>query len=181
MYLSAKKSVCGTEWASDKEKAMHKAVKDAVPEIFNSGNLNMIEVKFEVAYWSKANHIHQWFVNNCQYGEDNCQNTYVSIEDIQKLMDVCKQVLNTVETVNGEVHNGTTYYSDGKVVKNMEPGRVICQQKIAEDLLPTAQGFFFGGIDYDEYYLQSCERTVEMLEPLLTKLDGWEFEYYASW
>lgn len=51
------------------------------------------EVTFQVAYWRKANAIHKWFVDNCQNGEDNCQEAYVSTEDLEKLLSICKEIL----------------------------------------------------------------------------------------
>jgi hypothetical protein len=46
----------------------------------------------EVAYWRKANQIHNWFVQNVQNGIDECQSSYVSREKLEELLDVCKQV-----------------------------------------------------------------------------------------
>jgi hypothetical protein len=48
----------------------------------------------EVAYWRKANHIHQWFVNHVQEGQDDCGEYDVSKKDIQKLVDACKLILD---------------------------------------------------------------------------------------
>lgn len=47
----------------------------------------------EVAYWRKANHIHQWFVCNIQDGEDNCSEYEVSKSELKKLVDLCKLIL----------------------------------------------------------------------------------------
>ena len=52
-------------------------------------------VKFiveEVAYWRKANQIHNWFVQNVQNGIDECQSSYVSREMLEQLLAVCKKV-----------------------------------------------------------------------------------------
>lgn len=46
----------------------------------------------QVMYWRKANAIHQWFVNNCQDGEDNCQRSYVSVDNLHGLLETCKKV-----------------------------------------------------------------------------------------
>lgn len=46
----------------------------------------------EVMYWRKANAIHNWFVQNCQGGVDECQRTEVSREKLQALLDACKAV-----------------------------------------------------------------------------------------
>ena len=41
----------------------------------------------------------------------------------------------------------------------------------AEVLLPTQSGFFFGNTDYDEYYMDTIENTIEMLEEVLSEVD----------
>ena len=48
-----------------------------------------------------------------------------------------------------------------------------------EESLPTQGGFFFGSTDYDEYYMQDIENTIEQLEPLLQE-EG-DFYYSSSW
>ena len=50
-------------------------------------------VLFRVAYWRKANAIHQWFVNNCQDGIDECQKAYVSREQLVELLELCNQII----------------------------------------------------------------------------------------
>ena len=47
----------------------------------------------EVGYWRKANAIHDWFVRNVQDGVDECQKSYVSDEQLQKLLDDVNTVL----------------------------------------------------------------------------------------
>lgn len=47
----------------------------------------------EAAYWRKSNSIHKWFVDNVQEGEDDCKEYYVSKEQLQELLDLCKKVL----------------------------------------------------------------------------------------
>jgi len=51
------------------------------------------EIKFEVAYWRKSNQIHAWFVNNCQDGIDECQESYVQEGKLEELLAIIKQVL----------------------------------------------------------------------------------------
>lgn len=140
----------------------------------------------EVAYWRKANHTHQWFVNNVQQGEDDCKEYYVSDDDLKKLVETCKEVIAKAKLVDGKLHNGTTFsaagreeiYVDGKVIENVE--------EIA-GLLPTSKGFFFGSTDYNEWYLQDCQDTIDQLEPEIKLMDDpeWKYtgEYYyqSSW
>lgn len=135
----------------------------------------------QVAYWRKANAIHQWFVDNVQDGVDDCRRSYVDREDLRNLVDLCKKVLDSIETVEGEVTTGRRYYPDGRIVEETKPGQVVAQRSIAEGLLPTQEGFFFGGTEYDEYYIEHVKETVEMLEPLLEEEGDGDFYYRASW
>ena len=50
-------------------------------------------VDYKVGYWRKANAIHQWFVDNCQDGNDDCRDYYVSENKAQKLLDLCNKVI----------------------------------------------------------------------------------------
>lgn len=49
----------------------------------------------EIMYWRKANHIHKWFVDNFQNGIDECQETDISISDLQCLLELCQTALQT--------------------------------------------------------------------------------------
>ena len=50
------------------------------------------EIVERAGYWRKANQIHKWFVTNVQDEVDDCGHYCVSTEDLQKLLDLCKQV-----------------------------------------------------------------------------------------
>lgn len=84
MYLNAKRYL----WSAD-EKTKNK-IAEAFPEI----NAEVKSVTVEAAYWRKANAIHGWFVKNVQAGEDNCAEYNVSLEQLQDLVALCKEVLN---------------------------------------------------------------------------------------
>jgi hypothetical protein len=134
----------------------------------------------KVAYWRKANAIHKWFVANCQNGNDDCGEYYVSNKQLAELVAACKRVLDTVETVDGDLDMGTTYYPDGRVEHHKKPGQVVAQKEIAAATLPTQDGFFFGGTDYDEFYLDDLRETVEQIEPLIAD-DRESYYYNSSW
>ena len=55
--------------------------------------LDTAVLEVNVAYWRKANQIHKWFVDHVQNGVDNCEEYYVSREQLQLLLDTCKIVL----------------------------------------------------------------------------------------
>lgn len=135
----------------------------------------------QVAYWRKANQIHKWFVDNVQDGKDDCGRYRVSAEQLTKLVDACKQVLNAAELVDGKVCVGHQL-SQGEWTPMLEDGKVLVASAaaIAADLLPPQSGFFFGSTDFDGYYIDDLRRTVEMLEPLL-KDDESDYYYRSSW
>ncbi len=107
-----------------------------------------ISVDFPMGYWRKSNQIHNWFVNNCGEGEDNCQPMYVTREQLEELKELC---------IN-----------------------VIAVPEMAEELLPTESGFFFGSTEYDEYYFGDLNETIGIINRCLeSKFES--FEYQASW
>ena len=106
----------------------------------------------EAMYWRKANAIHRWFVENVQGDEDNCERHYVNREQLMALRNLCAN---------------------------------LCTQKIealAEDSLPTTDGFFFGSTEYDEWYWNDIENTVKGIDLALETFDeDWSFYYQSSW
>jgi hypothetical protein len=96
MYLTAKK------YLSDYTPA-EKDVKDQISEIdhpmFKAG-MKVKEISFEAMYWRKANAIHKWFVDKCQDGVDECQETYVDVARLKELVDTCKIVLADKKKAN---------------------------------------------------------------------------------
>lgn len=136
----------------------------------------------EVVYWRKANQIHKWFVDNVQGGVDDCNYYEVSRENIETLLKICKEVIQKTITKKSMIKNGSIY-KNGKWEDKLEEGEIIVNPEIAEELLPTTEGFFFGGTDYDEYYLEDLKYTITKLEEILKEFD---FEnnylvYTSSW
>ena len=61
--------------------------------------------------------------------------------------------------------------------------KVLANRELAEELLPTQAGFFFGGTEIDDYYFQDLEDTIKKLEPFVTDpaWSSWDFTYQSSW
>jgi hypothetical protein len=136
MYLNAKRYF----WTKEEAPKI-----EGVPEGYAVGAIDI-----DVAYWRKANAIHDWFVNNVQEGEDDCETYRASREKLAELVALCK--------------------------------RVIAEPDKASELLPTNDGFFFGGTEYGEYYFQCLNETVEQVEKALTGFSKeYHFEYHSSW
>ena len=45
--------------------------------------------------------------------------------------------------------------------------KVLTDHTLAETLLPTCSGFFFGSTEYDEYYFEDVLRVLDVCESLL--------------
>ena len=140
-----------------------------------------------VGYWRKANAIHKWFVDNVQDGNDDCGNYYVSIEALEELLNKCKEVKEKAIIKNGKIKNGKKI-ENGKWVDIIEDGDYIENSDEISEILPTQDGFFFGGTEYDQWYMEDIEYTIELIERLLKEEKelndlGFysEFEYNSSW
>lgn len=180
MYLTKETYV--KNWDHMQPPERHEVIVKKGGEVLTSIKPERVSyVKEQVAYWRKANQIHNWFVKNVQEGEDDCGEYDVSREQLAQLVAACKQVLDTVETVDGEIKEGTTFHGDGRVENHTRIGPVVAQKAIAESVLPTVPGFFFGSTDYDEYYIRDLQDTVTQLEPLLTEPGDGSFSYHSSW
>lgn len=137
----------------------------------------------EVGYWRKANHIHNWFVENVQGGEDDCGYYEVTAEQLTELRDLCIAVATKSVMVMSKVTNG--YQLDGTGAMNpiLQDGLVIVNPEVAEELLPTQGGFFFGSTDYDEYYMADVTDTIDILNKVLRETDFsvHAIYYTSSW
>ena len=138
----------------------------------------------QVAYWRKANHIHKWFVDEVQYGEDDCQyHDEVTKDVLKELLATCEIVLAASKLVEGKIANGYHYNDSGEKVYNYEDGKYIEDPTVAKILLPTTEGFFFGGTNYDEWYYEDIQYTANRIKEILetTDFDTQMIFYRSSW
>jgi len=106
-----------------------------------------------VAYWRKANQIHKWFDDHIEGGVENVTEYPVTKELIQELLETTKDALYAFE-------------------RGKDPSKY----------LPTQSGFFFGSTDYDEWYKQDLESTIEQLTKVLEEWDSEKvYSYYVWW
>jgi len=134
---------------------------DAKIEITTNGKLFNINPKRvstvieRVGYWRKANQIHNWFVTNCQDGEDDCRDVTVEISQLKELLALCQEVLEKQD------------------------------ETFSKEKLPTQYGFYFGDTSYDEYYYKDLEDTITIITGALEDTDenntDVDFVYSSSW
>lgn len=50
-----------------------------------------------------------------------------------------------------------------------------------EEILPTTRGFFFGSLEYDEWFWNDVEYSIRLFEEVVKIQDEYEIYYEASW
>lgn len=137
----------------------------------------------QIGYWRKANQIHNWFVEHVQDGEDDCcYHHEVTKEILEELLDTCEKVLANCELVDGKINNGYKF-ENGKTIPIMKDGKYVKDPSVAMELLSTTSGFFFGGTDYDEYYVNDIKDTIDIITNALetTNFEKEMIYYVSSW
>ena len=157
MYLRANEYVSRNDWTRNENGELVDSPNSLFTQIVETLELeNIIDntgfagmsIDLPMGYWRKANQIHNWFVENVQDGNDDCNPYYVTREQLEQLKATCVEVLE--------------------------------HKSLAEDLLPTGSGFFFGSTTYDEYYYGDLNDTIKIINKCLeSKFDS--FEYQSSW
>lgn len=159
MYLTASKYIGGYEHSDEAEKKIFEKTLEAIgfPENKIDRSSPNLTVGIVVGYWRKANAIHNWFVENCQGGIDECQKTYITRDQLLQLKTECENVL-----------------------RHRDSGD---EEKVANETLPPTKGFFFGSTDIDEWYWNDLEHTVAIIDKITgdQALSGYSIYYQASW
>jgi hypothetical protein len=107
----------------------------------------------ECGYFRKVNFLLPYF----GYTE-NCEDLIVDIDDLWTLKKFCNEILDA-------------YKESEDASDEDEPWETL-----ANDLLPTEGGFFFGSTDYDEGYIQDVQEVRDWLNSLLVDGDVAEDE-----
>lgn len=94
MYLT-KQTYVGANYDHNKITGEIELYKDG--KLIDVNLSRVTNINERVGYWRKANHIHKWFVDNCQNGVDDCKEYYVSIEQLKELLQRCKDVLQDID------------------------------------------------------------------------------------
>lgn len=180
MYLMRRQYV--RNWEGTPEKDRYKVVVTKKGKPVKTRNLTYLVE--QAIYWRKANHIHSWFVENVQGGNDDCGSYHVRKEELVRLLDTCRTVIRSTTLRVGTVRNGYTI-RDGEKVENLQQGKVMDDPSTAAELLPTGSGFLFGSQDYDQWYWEDTTQTIRELEKLLDEDqnndNSYEYEYHSSW
>ena len=125
---------------------------------------------YKIGYWRKFNALHYYIINHFAYGKDEGQKIYLLKSDLLEILEVLKKVEKSFETAK---------------IKEEKDDYIIYENPIAEKLLPTKDGFFFGSLDYDNFYLDDIKISIKIFEEVLKLLEERPEEYViyyqASW
>ena len=95
MFMSARRHL-PTYDANETVQTARTALAEVMQQLGAPVDSAVNSVTVEVAYWRKANAIHNWMVANVQNGDDDCREYYFSPEAMQKLLNVCEAVLENI-------------------------------------------------------------------------------------
>lgn len=165
MYLSVKNYISRWDYSKGYDKRFEKPEFVAAKESLGhrarylSPDAVGIEQTFTVAYWRKANAIHNWFVQNVQNGEDNCAEYYVSLDNLRELRDMCQMVIKSDFNLG-----------------------------FIKEYLPPTSGFLFGSTEVDDWYKDDIILTNDRLTDIIAMADEdakeqvyVTFTYQSSW
>ena len=94
--------------------------------------------------------------------------------EIQNFFDTHIEEVENCEPIKVELE-------DLIVLKN-RCKEVIENKSLANDLMPTISGFFFGTTDYDDWYFESLKDTYDKINNIIKEhQDDDYYEYYAWW
>lgn len=174
MYLYLEKYESKSKWGSIRQnEEMHypQELKEFEEEIYEH-NFMSVHSRYQIGYWRKANEIFKLIVDTCySKGYDNYRgdDLYLGKNDLQNMLDTLNVVLNDLKTC--PQHLG-------------QYDEIIYESKVAKNLLPRQEGFFFGNQDINTYYKNDLEYTIKLFNNVLKFLEenhNYECVFHASW
>ena len=144
-----------------------------------------LEKRTYVRQWSHQTPEEQYNVEVTKGGEpvkiDPKRVTYI-VEEVgywRKQNQIHQWFVENVQ--NGEDNCAEYCVSKGQLEDLLEIcKKILNDNSLAEELLPTASGFFFGGTEYDEWYFDGIQNTIEILEGVLSDTTA-DYYYSSSW
>jgi hypothetical protein len=103
-------------------------------------------------YWRKVNHIHKWFVENVQNGEDDCKTYRVSLDQLKQLRDLCKEVINNRDKAHELLPTQEGFFFGDQDYNEYYFGDTI---DTYNDLCKTIDNYPSDTLFYVEYYYRS--------------------------
>lgn len=128
------------------------------------------QYKVEVTKGGQPTHINpkkvKYIIEEAGYWRKANQIHQWFVDNVQKGVDDC----------------GDYYVSTDDLEKLLDAcEKVKADHSLADTLLPSASGFFFGTTEYDEWYFNSIDNTIEILKEALADESDSSYYYSSSW
>jgi hypothetical protein len=145
-----------------------------------------LEKRTDVRHWSFQKEEEQFEVvvkkGGVTYPKINPKNVTTIVEEVGYWRKANQIHRWFVENVQDNVDNCGEYFVP--IVRLKELLELCLAVKLnpeqAGTLLPTGSGFFFGGEEYDEWYFNDIDNTIEVLKEALSDEDA-SYYYSSSW
>lgn len=156
MYLYAKKSYSSASWSGEEEKESVKTVA----KMMNAESL-LFPGENDLQSAQLKLEIAYWRKANAihKYFVDTCADGKDECQEIYVEKENLQELLSRCK----------------EVLENRDS---------ASEILPSQSGFFFGSTEYDDWYFEDLERTVKILEKVISQVEAhsdWDIYYRASW
>lgn len=149
MYLFGRKYL----WMGWSEDSPEQKIQRGISQLLGGDpeTFKVTDLKAEVIYWRKANHIHNWFVKHVQLGVDDCGEYEVSREQLSQLLVLCNEVIADRTLAQSRLPTTAGFFFGG-----------------------TEYGEYYW--TDTEFTRDNIEKILN--NPLY---DGWTFSYHSSW
>ena len=101
------------------------------------------------------------YYGNCEYKE-------ITREELEDLQDKCTRLAIITPHKLSDPDSEEVEYDDDDIA-------------LAQRLLPTCSGFFYGSTDYDEWYFSDVKEVLEWVNGVLDALDDDEVVLMYCW
>lgn len=137
--------------------------------------------KFHINEIENLNTNEPIIVNGCEYYLNPCDMITVEVAYWRKANAIHKWFVENCCDFNDDCCEH--YVSRLKLEELLNTCKEIMENKnMAEKLLPTQEGFFFGDTDYNDSYYDDIELTIEQITNILKTSEPSDyFVYQASW
>lgn len=154
MYLEKQTYVKNWDFMTPEERHSIHVMKNGQ----TLGSIKQERVKYiieEVGYWRKFNALHNWFVQNCQDGVDDCKEYYVDEEKIRELIVILKKIIENPDDAHELLPNTTGFFFGSQEYDERYISMVQKTLELFENLLMEMDNERANKIDSSLYYQSS--------------------------
>jgi len=132
-----------------------------------------------VIYWRKVNAIHKFFCDNGSLAADGTEQVGYYLVEKQKILNLIERIDAIISDKPKQEQIKYWSIEQGKEISETVDYKLNIT--LAEELLPTESGFFFGDTDYNYWYYIDLDRTSKMLKKELASVPNQQVWFYYAW